>query len=54
MNILTLILPRRSDQPREDPSTNWAQTQTTDFYLDQVGFTILTNEYGHGKQNLNK
>ena len=48
MNILTLILPRRSAQPREDPSTNWAQTQTTDFYQDHVGFIILTNEYGLG------
>ena len=44
---------RRSAQPREDPSTNWAQSQT-DFYQDQVGFTILTNEYGHGKQSSNK
>ena len=41
---------RRSAQPREDPSTNWAQTHTT----DQVGFINVTNEYGHGKQSSNK
>ena len=36
MNILTLILPRPSAQPRQDRSTNWAQILTTDFYQDQV------------------